>query len=93
MNLIQTTIHPTPQSDHPDSVVEVDEPISNSSMFTPASILVELLKASALDPTSPFAQGMILEEQVPSIDLEKPSIDMSPPQGSNYPLELFTLNQ
>ena len=74
-------------------MVKVDEPFSDSPLFTLAIISAELLKASALDPTSPSAQGMISKEQVPSIDLEKPSIDMSPPQGSNYPLELFTLNQ
>ena len=71
----------------------MDEPIFYSPLFGLASISAKLLKASALEPSSPSTQGMISKEQVPSIDLEKPSIDMSPPQGSNYPLEPFTLNQ
>ena len=33
------------------------------------------------------------EEQVPYIDLEKSSIELSPPQDSKFPIEPFTLNQ
>ena len=54
-NVIQTTVYPTPQFDHPDSVVEVNGPISDSPLFTLASISVKFLKASALEPASPSA--------------------------------------
>ena len=92
-NIIQITVHPSPQSYHPDSVVEVDEPVSDSPLFTLASVSTELLKASSLEPASPSAQGTGHEEQDPSIDLESPSKELSPPQDSKFPTEPFTLNQ
>ena len=92
-NLVQDIVHPTPQSDHPNSVVEVDEPIFDSPMFTLANISAEFLKACALEPTSPSTQGMIPEEEVLAIKLEISSKELSPPQYSKFPAEPFTLNQ
>ena len=69
---IQTTIRPIIQTDHPRNVVEVDKPISDSPLFTLASVSVKLLKDDALETVSTPTQGMSLEGKIPSINLETP---------------------
>ena len=54
---IQTPVQPTIQTDHPDHMVKLDEPVSNSPMFTLASVSTELLEAVVLEIASPSAQG------------------------------------
>ena len=71
---IEITIHPTLQCDHPNSMVEV---VSDSPLFTLASVSAKLFKDSTLEITSPSAQGMGPEEKITSINLETPSRKLS----------------
>ena len=57
MKSIQTPIQPTIQTDHSDCMVKVDEPVSDSPLFTLANVSNELLEAAALETASPSAQG------------------------------------
>ena len=51
----------------------MDEPISDSPLFTLSSVLVEFLKVVDLETASPSAQGKGSEKKIPSIDLVTPS--------------------
>ena len=55
MKSVQTPVQPTVQTNHPDHMVKVNETVSNSPLFTLASVSVELLEVAALETASPSA--------------------------------------
>ena len=74
-------------------MVKVNETVSDSPLFTLASVSVELLKATALETTSSFAQGKGSEKRIPSIDLETPPRELSSCQEFRQPTEPSTPHQ
>ena len=74
-------------------MVEEAKPVPESPLFTLASVSTELHKDVAHETIPTPAQGMSPERQVPSIDLEKPSRELSPPPEPKQPTEPFTPNQ
>ena len=55
--------------------------------------MAKLLKATALETTSPSAQGKGSEKRSPSIDLETPPKELSPSQYFKQPTEPSTPHQ
>ena len=49
MKSVQTPVQPTIQTDHPDLMAEVGGLVSDSPLFTLASVSVELLKDYVLE--------------------------------------------
>ena len=68
----------------------MNEPVSNSPLFTLASVSTELLKATTLEIASPSAQGKDFEKRIPSIDLETPPQGVSLSQYFKQPTEPST---
>ena len=90
MKFIQTPVQPTFQTDHPHHMVKLNEPVSDSPLFTLASVSAELLEAAPLETASPSAQGKGSEKRIPSIDLETPPRELSPSQYFKKPIEPST---
>ena len=75
---VQTMVLPDIQIGHPESMAEAYKPDPDSPMFVFASVSAKLLKDAARETVPTPAQGMSLEIQVPSVDLEIPSRELSP---------------
>ena len=71
-------------------MVEADKPDPKSPLYTLASVSAELLKDVARETVPTPAQGTSLEIQVPSVDLEMPSRELSPHPDPKYLVEPFT---
>ena len=85
--IVQTTIQPIVHIGHPENMDEVDKLVTDSPSFTLASVSSKLLKYAARETIPTPAQGMSLERQIPSIDLETPSRELSLPPESKQPIE------
>ena len=64
---------------------EVDKPVTDSPLFTLASVSAELLKDATHETIPTPTQGMSSERQVPSVDLEIPSRVLSRPPNPKQP--------
>ena len=62
-------------------------------MFTLTSVLAKLLKDVAHETIPTHAQGMTPERQIPFVDIEIPSKELSSPPKFNQPIELSTPHQ
>ena len=91
--IVQTTVHPIVHNSHPDNVAEVDNPVTDSPLFTLASISAELLKDDARETVPTLSQGMSHERQIPYVDFETPSRELSPLPESKQPTKPSTPNQ
>ena len=74
-------------------MVEANRTSPESPLITLASALAELLKDATCETVPTPAQGMSPKKQVPSIDLEIPSRELSPHLYPKKPTEPFTPNQ
>ena len=70
-----------------------DKPDPYSPLFTLASFSAELIKDVACETVSTPTQGMSPKRKIPSVDLEIPSMELSPPPKHKHPTEPFTPNQ
>ena len=71
-------------------MAEADNPITNSPFFTLASLSAKLLKDVARETVPTPEQGMSPEIKIPSIDIQTPSRELSPPLESKNPTEPST---
>ena len=75
---------------HPDSEPEADNLLTDSPLFTLASVLAESLKDVAHETVPTLAQGMSPEIQIPYVGLETPSRELSPLLESKHPTKPST---
>ena len=73
-------------------MVEDDKLDPDSPLFTLASVSAEFIKDASPETVPTPAQGMSPKKQVPSIDLEIPSRELSPHLYPKKPTEPFTPN-
>ena len=74
-------------------MVEVDNLVTNSPLFTLASFSAKLLKDVAHETVPTPTQGMSPERKIPSVDLKIPSRELSPPTKFKNPTEPSTPHQ
>ena len=93
MKSVQIPVQPTVQTNHPDHMVKVNETVSNSPLFTLASVFAEFLEAATLETASPSAQGKDSKKRIPSIDIDTPPKELIPYQYLKQPIEPVTHHQ
>ena len=69
------------------------KPDPDSPLYTLASVSAEFLKYVAREIVPTPSQGMSPEIQIPFIDLEIPSTELSPPPNPKQPTKPSTPNQ
>ena len=84
--MLQPSFHTIVQSDvkidHLDDVSKLEKTDPNSSLLALASLSIELLKDANETKISVSAQDISPKEHIPTIDMDLPSREMSPPRHS-----------
>ena len=76
---VQTVDQSDMQTNHSDDVAELEKTNPNSPLLALAIILAELLKDSDQKNVPSSAQDISPKEHIPTIDLDPPSKEVSPP--------------
>ena len=71
---------------------EAYKPDLDSPLFTLAHVSAELLKDVDHENVPAPTQDMSPNRHIPSVDIDPPSREMSPPQESEQPIEPSTLH-
>ena len=75
----QTIVQSEVQISHSDDVAELEKTDPNSSMLSLSSLSVELLKDADQINIPASAKDISPKEHIPTVDLDPPSREMSPP--------------
>ena len=75
----QTIVQFDVQTGHSDDAAKFEKTDPNSSLLALASLSVELLKDVDQTNIPTFSQDISPEEHIPTVDLDPPSREMSPP--------------
>ena len=86
----QTVVQFDMQTGHSDDVAELEKNDPNSSMLALASISSKLLKDVNQMDIPAYDQDISPEEHIPTVDLDPPSREMSPPRDSQQSVEPST---
>ena len=90
---VQITVLPNVQTDHLYGMYEAYNPDPFSPLFALACISTELMKDVDCENVPAPTWDMSPDRHIPSIDLDLPSREMSPPQESEQPAEPSTPHQ